>query len=52
MRELHPGAEFHFSPGWFDRFKVQNQILYHRAASVAQQKTADHEKIRTFHQEV
>lgn len=52
MRELHPGAEFHFSLGWFDRFKVRNKISYCRATNVAQQKTADCEKIRNFHLEI
>ena len=48
MSELHPGDDFRFSQGWFDRFKARNNI-YRRATNVAQQKPADHEKIRNFH---
>ena len=53
MHELYPGAEFQFSPGWFDRFKVRNKILYRQATNVAQQQPVDHEeKIRKFHLEI
>ena len=53
MRELYPGAEFQFSPGRFDRFKVRNKISYCQATNVAQQQPVDHEeKIRKFHLEI
>lgn len=53
MTELHPGVDFRFSAGWFDRFKARNDISYRRATNVAQQKPADHEeKVRNFHLEI
>lgn len=53
MSELHQDVAFHFSQGWFDRFKARNDISYRWATNVAQQKPADHEeKVRNFHQEI
>lgn len=50
MKEMHPGDNFSFSPGWFDRFKSCNDISYRRATNIAQKKPSDlEEKIRDFH---
>ena len=35
MAELHPGVEFKFSQGWFDRFKARNKISLRRTTTVA-----------------
>ena len=45
MRKMHPGDDFRFSPGWFDRFKARNDLSYRLATNVEI-------KIRSFHQEI
>lgn len=53
MKEMHPGAKFSFSQGWFDKFKQRNKISYRRATNIAQKTPADHEElIREFHRSI
>ena len=50
MEELHPEADFKFSPGWFDRFKSRVGISLRRSTNVSQKQPSDLEiAIREFH---
>ncbi len=53
MEELHPEAEFKFSPGWFDRFKSRVGISLCRTTNVSQKQPSDLEiAIRQFHLDI
>ena len=50
MEELHPEADFKFSPGWFDRFKSRVGISLRRSTNVSQKQPSNLEvAIREFH---
>ena len=53
MEQMHPEVTFHFSAGWFDRFKTRHSISLRRPTNVCQTPADDKVgAIRSFHERI